>query len=289
MGEELRAIWKIVKYLSSFGWAAAVGGLLLLLIFKKQCVEFSGFWEWILIKFEVAISSFTWMFAVIPNFIATLLDFPRPTSDVWEIAFTLAFFHQARTFPFEFAQKDRRVAASWAGLCCGLIGASLSYCFGLFFPEPAPLYISLFIASLYGLLEFMRYTILALMGPKNTSGGFRVEFVRRHRLYTLPYTIFGLSAALLSWLIFDGSQAELPFFAIMLFTLLGSYILGLEVYFQMRAKLGRSGYTSVPFHKSTRTQTVLVFLGSCGICLSVLVVEVASDFSFSALCTVPVE
>ena len=124
--------------------------------------------------------------------------------------------------------------------------------------------------------------------------------MRRNYIYTLPYTLIGLLAAFVSWYLFGSSQAELPFFALILFVLLGCYIFGLEVYYQIRSKFGPftlkfglftlkfGPYNAVPFLESTRTLTAGVFLAAGGVCSFGLLVAVAFDLSSAAQCYVRV-
>ena len=245
--------------------AASVGAFLLLLLFQRECIEFSGVLETILLAFGGVIQGFARLCAVLPEIVLYSLDFPAPKSDAWQVAFSLAIFHQGRTLAIEWANKERRGPAVRALAVCAIFGASVSYCFGMIVSEPKPVLTSLFIALLYGLLEFVRYTLLSLELRRDVAHGFYHEFRRRQLLYTFPYTLIGVLSALTSWAILGTSPALLPFFAIMFFSGIGFYILAVEVYFQVRQ--ARGTYSGVPFFESTRTQTVLVLLTSCALCL----------------------
>jgi hypothetical protein len=269
--------------------AATVGAFLLLLLFQRDCVEFSGVLETILLTFGSLIQSFARVCASLPNLVRYFLNFPPPESDAWQVAFALAIFHQGRTCPTEWAINERRWPAVRALIVCALLGASASYCFGILVLEPKPVLTSLFIALLYGSLEFVRYTLLSVEMRRGTLQRFYNEFRRRNLLYTIPYTLIGVFSALTSWAAFGASPALLPFFAVILFSLISFYILAVEIVFQVRR--ARGTYPGVPFFESTRTQTVLVLMTSCGICLALVYKDAPFDLLDFALnsCTVIVE
>jgi hypothetical protein len=269
--------------------AATVGAFLLLLLFQRECIEFSGVLETILLTFGSLIQTFARVCAFLPNLVLYFLNFPPPESDVWQVAFALAIFHQGRTFPTEWAINERRWPAVRALIVCTLLGASVSYLFGILVSEPKPVFTSLFIALLYGFLEFVRYTLLSVEIRRGTSQRFYDDFRRRHLLYTVPYTLIGVFSALTSWAVFGASPALLPFFAVILFSFIGFYILVVEIVFQVRR--ARGSYHGVPFFESTRTQTVLVLVTSCGICLAFVYKDAPFDLLDFALnsCTMIVE
>lgn len=269
--------------------AAFAGAFLLMLLFRRECVEFTGVLEAILLTFGSLIQIFARACAFIPNLVLIALNFPPPESDVWQVAFALAIFHQGRTLPTEWAVKGRRWPAVRALIVCALLGASVSYIFGILVPEPNPILTSLFIAILYGFLEFVRYTLLSVAVSRGTSLRFYDEFRRRHLLYTIPYTLIGVFSALTSWSVFGATPALLPFFAVILFSLIGAYILVVEIIFQVRRARGE--HSGVPFFQSTRTQTVIVLAASCGICLILVSTEVPYALLdlFRSSCAVIVE
>ena len=269
--------------------AAIVGAFLLLLLFQRECLEFSGFLETILLTFGLVIQGLARLCAFVPEIVVHLMHFTPPKSDVWEVAFALAIFHQGRTFPTEFAIKRRRIPAILALFACAVLGASISYCFGILVSEPKLFLTSFFIALLYGLLEFVRYTVHSMKIWGKAQRSFRDEFRRRHLLYTIPYTLIGIFSALVSWAVFGASPALLPFFAVVLFSLIGFYILVVEVVFQVLRAHGT--YSGVPFFESTRTQTVLVLVTSCGIALALVYKNAPFDLLDFALnnCSAVVE
>ena len=249
-------------------FSVAFGAFLLLVFFQRECVDFSGSLETILIAFEKVIQGFARVCAFIPEALRFILNFPAPKSDVWQIAFTLAIFHQVRTLPVELSIKKRVVPAWKAFGTCAPLGAVISYCFGILVSEPEPFTTSLFIALLYGFLELVRYTILAATYRKGAEHKFSREFYRRNKLYTLPYTLIGILSALISYKIFGTSPALLPFFALILFFCVALWLLVVEVSCQVLRALDLR--SDEPFLQSTRTQTLIVFFGACGLCLSAL-------------------
>ena len=187
----------------------------------------------------------------------------------------MSIFHQLRTFILEVEIEGRRKAAIVAVLVCFYVGGAISYSLGVLFPLSNSLIVTISISCLYAFLEFLRYSIHALLRRESDSGGFAHKIRRRNLRYTVPYFVISIAASIAAWIVFDGSELVIPVFATLLFLSLSIYLLVIEIIAQMQRRIRNQD--GVRFFQSTVTQTALLFIAIVFLALFALQWDQSAD------------